>query len=84
MAEARGLTARFDKLEGNDSCSLTIDADTLHSIHTPDRTSPAFLQMSVFLVVLRQPAGFAFPIVSLIPFPRSALHHLLQMSPILF
>src|SRR5437588_934797 len=37
--------------------------------------------MSLFVAVLCQPPGFAFPIISLIPLPRSALHHLLVMPP---
>ena len=62
-------------------CSLTIDADTLHSIHTLDLTSPAFSQMSAFPAVLRQPPGFALSLISLILCPPSALHHLLRMLP---
>ena len=65
---------------GDDSCSLTIDADTLHSAHTPDRTSPAFWQMRLFVVVLRQRPGLAFPLIALLLLPRSVLHHLLLMS----
>src|SRR6266436_7525512 len=63
---------------GDDSCSLTIDADTLHSAHTPDRTSPAFWQMGLFAVGLRQRPGLAFPLIALLLLPRSVLHHLLQ------
>src|SRR5713101_4614869 len=65
---------------GDDSCSLTIDADTLHSVYTPDRTSPAFWQMSLFSVVLRQRPGLAFPLIVLLSLTRSVLHHLLLMS----
>ena len=69
-------TISINEPEGKHPCSLTIDADTLHCIHTPDHTSPALLQMSHFSVVLCQPPRFAFPII---PLPRSVLHHLLLM-----
>ena len=65
---------------GDDSCSLTIDADTLHSVHTLDRTSSAFWQVCLFAVGLRQLPGLAFPLIVFLPLPRSVLHHLLLKS----
>lgn len=70
-------TISINEPEGKHSCSLTIDADTLHSMNTRDCTLSAFSRMSFVCTVLCRPSGFAFPIISFILLPLSVLHHLL-------